>query len=64
MFIANIAISYRIDNKRISQELKLDLQNATNNAATLGYYFDSNTGKVKEFDQLPLLPVIMYTIQF
>lgn len=64
VFIANIAISYRIDNKRISQELKLDLQNATNNAATLGYYFDSNTGKVKEFDQLPLLPVIMYTIQF
>lgn len=64
VFILNLAISYRIDNRRISQELKLDLQNMTNNAATLGYYYDENTGKIKSFDQLPLLPVLFYTVSF
>jgi hypothetical protein len=64
VFIANVAVSYRIDNKKISQELKLDMQNATNNAAHLGYYYNENKDKIEAFDQLPLLPVLMYTIQF
>src|SRR5690606_11245832 len=64
VFVANLAISYRIDNKRLSQELKFDVQNVTNNAAKLGYYYDENTNKIESFDQLPLLPVISYTIQF
>lgn len=64
VFIANVAISYRIDNKKISQELKLDMQNATNNAARLGYYYNENKNKIESFEQLPLLPVLMYTIQF
>ena len=64
VFIANFAISYRIDNKRISQELKLDVQNATNNSAELGYYYNDNKNKIESNDQLPLLPVFMYTIHF
>ncbi len=64
VFIANLAVSYRIDSKRISQELKLDIQNATNNNARLGQYFDENKEKIESFDQLPLLPVLMYTIHF
>jgi hypothetical protein len=64
IFIANIAISYRIDNKKLSQELKLDMQNATNNSARLGYYYNENKNKIESFDQLPLLPVVMYTIHF
>src|SRR5690606_3269797 len=64
VFIANVAVSYRIDNPRISQELKLDLQNATNNAARLGYYYNDNTGKVEEITQLSMLPVASYTIYF
>ncbi|MBA4054526.1 MAG: TonB-dependent receptor, partial [Marivirga sp.] len=55
VFIANIALSYRIDSKRISQEVKLDIQNATNNNAQLGNYFNENTGKIESYDQLPLL---------
>ena len=64
VFIANIAVSYRIDNKKISQELKLDMQNATNNAAVLGYEYDENKQELESFEQLGLLPVLMYTIQF
>ena len=64
VFIANFAISYRIDNKKISQELKLDVQNATNNSAELGYYYNENKDKIESNDQLPLLPVFIYTIHF
>lgn len=64
VFIANLAITYRIDNKKLSQELKLDIQNATNNAAKIGYFYNENTDKVESFDQLPLLPVVSYTIHF
>lgn len=64
VFMINLAISYRIDNRKISQELKLDLQNLTNNAAELGYYYNETTGEVESFDQLALLPVLFYTISF
>ena len=64
VFIANIAISYRIDNRKISQELKLDVQNVTNNDAKLDYYYNDNTGEVESSSQLPLLPVLIYTIHF
>jgi hypothetical protein len=64
VFIANIAVSYRIDNKKISQELKLDMQNASNNAARLGYFYNENKGEIESFEQLPMLPVLMYTIHF
>lgn len=64
VFIANLAATYRVDKRGISHELKLDIQNVTNNAAMVGKYFDSAHGKVKTYDQLPLLPVIVYTVHF
>lgn len=64
VFIANLAITYRIDKGRIGQELKLDLQNATNNAGMIGRYYDTTQGKIKEINQLSLLPVLIYTVQF
>lgn len=64
VFIANLAVTYRIDSKRISHEFKLDIQNLTNNAAELWPYYDNHSGKIKFAKQLPLLPVAMYTINF
>jgi hypothetical protein len=64
VFIANIALTYRIDKKRFSQELKLDIQNVTNSQAVIGEYYNDNTGKIEQFKQLPLLPVIYYTVSF
>lgn len=64
VFVANLALTYRIDKKRFSQELKLDIQNVTNSQAVIGEYYNDNTGKVEQFKQLPLLPVIFYTISF
>ncbi len=64
VFIANIALSYRVETKRTSQELKLDIQNVTNNQAMLDQYYNSLTQKIEYVYQLPMLPVIMYTIHF
>ncbi len=64
IFIANFALTYRIENRRISQEFKVDIQNATNNAGKIEQFYNSTTNKVEYFDQLPLLPVVMYTIHF
>ncbi|MCK5102585.1 MAG: TonB-dependent receptor, partial [Cyclobacteriaceae bacterium] len=64
IFTGNLAIAYRINNKRTSQELKLDIQNFTNNAAQLDQWYNSTTDKIEYSTQLPLLPVLMYTVQF
>jgi hypothetical protein len=64
VIVANLAITYRVDRRRTSQELKLDVQNASNNAAVLGYYFSDVTNKIETFKQLPLLPVLIYTFSF
>ena len=64
IFTGNLAIAYRINNRRTSQELKLDIQNFTNNAAQLDQWYNSTTDKIEHSTQLPLLPVLMYTIQF
>lgn len=64
IFTANLAIAYRINNRRTSQELKLDIQNFTNNEAQLDQWYNSTTDKVEYTTQLPMLPVLMYTIQF
>ena len=64
MFIANLALSYRIDNRKISQELKLDIQNLTNNTALIGQYFDDRDNTIETYDQLAFLPVLIYTVHF
>lgn len=64
VFIANLAIAYRIDSKKISQEIKLDVQNATNNTGRIWPYYDKHNDKVEFAQQLPLLPVLMYTVNF
>ena len=64
IFTGNLSIAYRINNKRSSQELKLDIQNFTNNAAQLDQWYNGTTDEIEYATQLPLLPVLMYTIQF
>ncbi len=64
IFTGNLAIAYRINNKRTSQELKLDIQNFTNNAAQLDNWYNATTDEIVYSTQLPLLPVLMYTLHF
>lgn len=64
IFTGNLAIAYRISKRRTSQEIKLDIQNFTNNAANLDEWYNSTTDQLEYSTQLPLLPVLMYTLQF
>jgi len=64
VFMANLAITYRVDRKKTSQELKLDIQNVTNNDALIEPYYDSSTNEIDYWNQLPMLPVLMYTLYF
>ncbi|MEY3397854.1 MAG: hypothetical protein RL220_448 [Bacteroidota bacterium] len=42
----------------------LDLQNATNHRNIVGTYFDPNTGTVREYTNVPLIPVLSYRLEF
>ncbi len=64
VFIGNLAIIYRISSKKISQEFKIDLQNFMNHQAKIGHYYDDRSESIKYDTQLPLLPIIFYSVQF
>jgi hypothetical protein len=60
----NLAISYRINKPKISHELKIDIQNITNNDAVIDYYYNDVNKAIEEVRQLPLLPILSYTLNF
>jgi hypothetical protein len=64
IFIANLGIAYRINKKRTSQEIKLDIQNLTNNNGVVDQFYNSATNEIEHIHQLGILPNIMYTIEF
>jgi len=64
IFIANLGIAYRINKRKTSQEIKLDIQNITNADGMVDQYYNSATDKIEYVYQLGMLPNIMYTIEF
>lgn len=64
IFIANLGIAYRINKIKTSQEFKIDIQNLSNNKGLVDMYYDSATNDIEYIYQLPILPVMMYTIEF
>jgi hypothetical protein len=64
IFIVNLGIAYRINKKRKCQEIKLDIQNVTNNNGIVDRYYNSATDKIENIHQLGILPNIMYTLEF
>ena len=64
IFIMNMALIYRVNKKKVTHEFKLDIQNITNNQAVVGYYFDEDDQRIESFEQLSILPNIMYVIKF
>ncbi len=64
IFTANLGVTYRINRKKVTHELKLDIQNITNNQAVIGRYYNGKDQTIKEFYQLSLIPNIMYILKF
>jgi hypothetical protein len=60
----DLAIGLRRNKKRTTTEFKIDIQNVTNNAAIVNEYYDHATESIVISNQLPLLPVISYKINF
>lgn len=64
IFFANLGVTYRVNRKKVTHEVKLDIQNVTNNKAAVGQYYDSDTQKIEEYYQLSIIPNLMYILKF
>jgi len=64
IFTANLGVTYRVNRKKVTHELKLDIQNVTNNQAVTGRYYNDREQTIKEYYQLSLIPNIMYVLKF
>lgn len=60
----NLAFYYTRDLKRVSHTFKIDVENATNHQAKLYEYFDEDTETIEYGSQMPILPVLRYTLNF
>jgi hypothetical protein len=64
VFYLNIAVSYRVNKQKLSHELKLDIQNLTNNNTTIDYFYNNVKKEIDEIPQLSMFPVMSYTVHF
>lgn len=64
VFYLNIAVSYRVNKQKLSHELKLDIQNLTNNNTTIDYFYNNVKKEIDEISQLSMFPVMSYTVHF
>lgn len=60
----DIVASYRVGRPKVSHEFKLDVQNVLNATTPVYSYFDDRTDTIKTVPQLPILPVMQYTLRF
>lgn len=63
-FYLNLGVTYIINGKKMTQKLKLDIQNLTNNQAVVGEYYNARLQVIEPAYQLALIPNIAYTIMF
>jgi len=64
IFIMNLALTYRRNREKTTHEIKIDVQNVTNNKAFVSEYYDDINQEVERAYQLAIMPTIIYTIQF
>jgi len=63
-FRADMRIALRVDNKRVSQEWAVDIQNLTNHENPLYMNFDTKTGAPDPENQTGFYPMMFYRILF
>jgi hypothetical protein len=57
-------ISVKRNYKKITTTFALDIQNTTNRKNVGGQYFNTYTGEIKYWYQVPLLPILSYRLEF
>lgn len=63
-FRADVQLSYRVNRPKFSSEWRLDVQNAANHRNAAYYYYDVASGSVRLKQQVGLLPIFSYRIEF
>ncbi len=64
VFTVNFSILYRLNNPKVSHEIKFDVQNLTGKQAVIDQYFDPASGKIMDINQLATFPVLSYILNF
>lgn len=64
VFILNLGVTYRVDMKKTSHSVKIDIQNITNHQAVVSQYYDAYYNRIESDTQLSLVPNIIYTVKF
>lgn len=63
-FRTDFRVSLKRNRANSTSTWSLDLQNATNRKNLGGQYFDAQSGEIKKWFMLPLLPILSYKIEF
>jgi hypothetical protein len=63
-FRTDLRFSVKRNRLKSTSTLALDIQNVTNRQNLGGQYFDAQSGEIKKWYQLPLLPVLSYKVEF
>lgn len=61
---ADVRVSYRINKRKTSSILSLDIQNATNRENVYGTFYDNSTQGISTELQLGLIPILNYRLEF
>lgn len=64
IFRWDVAFYLRLNFKKTTHEIKFDIQNITNHQAVVDEYYSFNLNKIEKINQLAILPVFMYKIDF
>ncbi|MCK4637861.1 MAG: TonB-dependent receptor, partial [Bacteroidales bacterium] len=63
-FRADIRIGFRLDGKKVSQEMAIDIRNVTNHKNPYMMMFNNTTGEEEMINQLGIFPIAQYRIVF
>ncbi|HNP00291.1 MAG TPA: TonB-dependent receptor, partial [Ferruginibacter sp.] len=60
----DIGISYKINSRRVTQSIMLDIQNITNHQNLFYSYYDNDRQKVRKINQTGIFPTMSYRVEF
>lgn len=60
----DFGVSYRINRKKLTHTIMLDIQNATNRANIHSLYYDDDTQQLEQYTQTGFFPIFNYRVEF
>ncbi|HSK13673.1 MAG TPA: hypothetical protein VK907_10690 [Phnomibacter sp.] len=63
-FRSDLSVSYKINGKNVTHTFMVDIQNVTGRRNLFFEYYDNDTQTIKRADQMGMIPVVNYRIEF